>query len=120
MYNSVTNDFDSISDYSYNGLTLLQEQQDKQPEAVNAAKRVIDYDSSDIMREYPPWSTETYNLDDSTEDVYDRSGKGLQDEICKDTPIKTEENKPYIDNIAAYDRDRAQINQSLSDRLGLG
>ena len=120
MHDSITDDFNSISDYSDNGLTPLQEQQDEQPEAVNAAERVIDYDASDIMTEYLPWSTETYDLDDSTEDIYDRNIKGLQDEICKDTLIKTEENKPYIDNIDAYDRDRAQINQSLSDRLGLG
>ena len=35
-------------------------------------------------------------------------------------PFKTENNKPYIDNIDAYNRDRALITQSLSDRLGLG
>ena len=35
-------------------------------------------------------------------------------------PVKTENNKPYIDNIDAYNRDRALITKSLSDRLGLG
>ena len=92
MHDSITDDFDSISDYSDDGLTPLQEQQAEQPEAVNAAERVTDYDASDIMTEYPPWSTETYDLDDSTEDIYDRNRKGLQDEICKDTLIKTKEN----------------------------
>ena len=29
----------------------------------------------------------------------DKSIKDIQDEICKDTPVKTEINKPYIDNI---------------------
>ena len=29
-------------------------------------------------------------------------------------------NKPYIDNIDAYNRDRALITKSLSDRLDLG
>ena len=33
---------------------------------------------------------------------------------------QTEINKPYIDNIDAYNRDRALITKSLSDRLGLG
>ena len=33
---------------------------------------------------------------------------------------KTENNKPYIDNIDAYNRDRALITKSLSDRLDLG
>ena len=44
----------------------------------------------------------------------------LQDELYKDTPVKTEDNKTYIDNIDAYNRDKALITQSLSDRLGLG
>ena len=33
-------------------------------------------------------------------------------------PVKTENNKPYIDNIDAYNR--ALITKSLSDRLSLG
>ena len=121
MHDRVSYDFDSISDYSNNGLTPLQGQQDEQPEAVNAAEKAIDYDENDILTEYPPpWSTETYNLYDSDEDIYDRNRKELQNELGKDTPVKTEENKPYIDIIDACDRDRAQINQSHSDRLGLG
>ena len=50
----------------------------------------------------------------------DKSIKDIRDEICKDTPVKTESNKPYIDNIDAYNRDRHLINTSLSDRLELG
>ena len=46
-------------------------------------------------------------------------GKEIQDELYEDTPVKTEDNKPYIDNIDAYNRDRALRTQSLSDRLGL-
>ena len=41
-------------------------------------------------------------------------------DIYKDTPVKTEENKPYIDNMDAYSRNRALITQSLSDELGPG
>ena len=46
--------------------------------------------------------------------------KDIRDEICKDTPLKTDINKPYIDTIDAYNRDRHLINTSLSDRLDLG
>ena len=35
-------------------------------------------------------------------------------------PVKTENNKPYIDITDTYNRDRALITKSLSDRLGLG
>ena len=46
--------------------------------------------------------------------------KDIRDEIYKDTSVKTEVNKPYIDNIDAYNRDRHLITTSLSDRLDLG
>ena len=46
--------------------------------------------------------------------------KDIRDELCKDTPQKTEINKPYIDNIDAYNRDRQLITASLSNRLDLG
>ena len=35
-------------------------------------------------------------------------------------PQKTDSNKPYIDNIDAYNRDRQLITTSLSNRLNLG
>ena len=46
--------------------------------------------------------------------------KDIRDEICKDTPQKTDINKPYLDNIDAYNRERQLITASLSDRLDLG
>ena len=39
---------------------------------------------------------------------------------AKNTPQKTETNKPYINNIDAYNRDRQLITASLSNRLDLG
>ena len=106
MYDSVEYDSDRVSDYCDNGSTPLQGQQDEQPEAVNGAENAIEHDAIDILTEYPPWSTETYDSYDSDEAIYDRNRKEIQSE---DTLIKTEDNKPYIDNIDAYNRDRAQI-----------
>ena len=83
-------------------------------------ENAIEHDAIGILTEYPPWSTETYDLCDSDEAIYDRGRKEIQSELFNDTPVKTEDNKPYIDNIGAYNRDRAQITQSLRDRLGLG
>ena len=45
MHDRVSYDFDRVSDYSNNGLTPLQGQQDEQPEAVSAAEKAIDYDN---------------------------------------------------------------------------
>ena len=73
MYDSVAHDSDRVSDYHDNGSTPLQGQQDEQPEAVNAAENAIEHDATDILTEYPPWSTETYDLCDSDEAIYDRN-----------------------------------------------
>ena len=66
MHDSVTQDFDRVSDFNDNGSTPLQEQQDKQPEGVNTAENAIDndvvVDVVDIMTLYPPWSTGTNDL----------------------------------------------------------
>ena len=115
-----THDFDTVSDYNDNGLTPLQGQQEDQSEAVNSAKNAIEHDAVDILTGYPSSSTDTNDICDNNEVIYDRNRKEIQDELYKDTPVKTKDNKPYIDNIDAYNRDRALITQSLSDRLGLG
>ena len=57
---------------------------------------------------------------DDDEVIYDTNRREIQVELYKDTPVKTEDNKPDVDNIDAYNRDRALITQLLSDRLGLG
>ena len=119
MHDSVTHDFDRVSDYSDNGSTPLQGQ-DEQPEAVNSAENAIDHDAVDILTGYSSWSSDTYDICDNNEVICDRNGKDIQDELYKDTPVKTEDNKPCINNIDANNRDRALITQSLSDRLGLG
>ena len=46
--------------------------------------------------------------------------KDIRNELCKDTPQKTEINKPYIDNIDAYNKDRQLITALLSNKLDLG
>ena len=72
------------------------------------------------MTLYPPWLPDTNDRCDITQIANNKSIKEIQDEFYKDTPVKTEINKPYIDNIDAYNRDRALIIKSLSDRLDLG
>ena len=72
------------------------------------------------MTLYPPWSMDTNDRCDNNEVASDRNRQEIQDELYKDTPVKIENNKPYIDNIDAYNRDRALITKSLSDRLVLG
>ena len=120
MYDTITYNFDRVSYHSNKGTTPLQGQQDEQPEAVNAEDKAIDHDEYDILTEYLSWSAKTHDKYDSGNDIYDRNRKDICHDICQDTTVKTEENKPYTDIIDIYIRDRAQINQSLSDRLVLG
>ena len=120
MYDSATQNFDRVSGLHDNGLTPLQGQQDDQPDDVTIPENSIDDDVVDIRTIYPLWSPDTNDMCDITQIVNDKSIKDIRDEICKDTSVKTEINKPYIDNIDAYNRDRALITKSLSDRLDLG
>ena len=120
MHDSATQNFDRVSGLNDNGSIPLQRQQDEQPEGVNIPGNAIDdNDVIDIMTLYPPWSLDTNDRCDITQIANDRSIKEIQ-EFYKDTPVKTKINKPYIDNIDAYNRDRALITKSLSDRLVLG
>ena len=49
MHDSVSQNFDRVSDFNDNGSTPLQGQQDEQPEGVNRAENAIDNDVVDIM-----------------------------------------------------------------------
>ena len=117
MYDSVTHNFDRVSGLHDNGLTPLQGQQDDQPDDVTIPENAIDDDVVDIRIIYPPWSTYTNDLNDIDQMTNYKSMKDIRDKICKDTPQKTDINKPYIDNIDAYNRDRQLITASLSNRL---
>ena len=98
---------------------MAMARQDKQPEGVNIPGNAIDDDVIDKMTLYPPWSPDTNDRCDITQVANDKSIKEIQDKLYKDIPVKTEINKPYIDNIDAYNRDRDLITKLLSDRLGL-
>ena len=120
MYDSVTQNFDRVSGLHDSGTTPLQGQQEDQTIEVTIPENAIDDDVIDIRTIYPLWSLDTNDMCDITSIANDKSIKDIRDEICKDMPVKTEINKPYIDNIDAYNRDRHLITTSLSDRLDLG
>ena len=120
MYDSATHYFDRVSGLHDNGLTPLQMQEGDQTVEATVTENAIDDDIIDITTIYPPWSTDTDDLNDINQMTNCKSMKDIRDEICKDMPQKTDINKPYIDNIDAYNRDRQLITTSLSNRLDLG
>ena len=85
-----------------------------------APENAIDDNVTDIAIIYPPWSADTDDLNDIDQMTNYKSMKDIRDELCKDTPQKTETNKPYIDDIDAHNRDRQLITASLTNKLDLG
>ena len=79
MHDSITQDFDRVSDFNDNVSTPLQGQQNEQPEGVNRAENAIDNDVVDIMTLYPPWSVDTNDRCDNNQ--VDR--KEIQNELYK-------------------------------------
>ena len=120
IYDSVTQNSDRVSGLHDNDLTPLQGQEDDQPVEVTTTENAIDDDVIDIRTICHLWSLDTNDMCDIIHITNGKSMKDIRDKICKDTPLKTEINKPYIDNIDAYNRDRHLITTYLSDRLDLG
>ena len=116
MYDSGTHNFDRVSGLHDNGSTPLQRQEGDQLVEVTTPENDIDDDAIDIRTIYPLWSSDINDMNDINQMTNYQSMKGIRDEMCKDTPLKTDINKPCIDNIDAYDRDRHLITASLSDR----
>ena len=120
MFDSVTYNFDRVSGLHDNGMTPPQMQDGDQTVEISAPVNAIDDDVTDIVTIYPPWSTDTDDLNDMDQMTNYKSMKDIRDKLSKDTPQKTEINKPYIDYIDAYNRDRQLITTSLSNKLDLG
>ena len=111
MYNSVMHNFDRVSGLYYNGMMPPQTQNRDQMVETTAPENAIDDNVTDIETIYPPWLTDTDDLNDIDQTTNYKSMKDIRDELCKDTPQKTETNKPYIDNIDAYNRKQTIDNQ---------
>ena len=114
MYDSVTHNFDRVSGLHDNSTMPLQMLDGYQIAESIASENAVDDNVTDIETIYPPWSTVTDDLNDIDQMTNYKSMKDIRDELCKDTPQKTETNKPYIDDIDAYNRDRQLITTSLS------
>ena len=102
MYDSATHNFDRVSGLHDNGLTSFQMPDGDQTVEDTAPENAIDDDVIDITTIYPMWSTDTDDLNDIDHMTNYKSTKDIRDQLCKDTPHKTETNKPYIDDIEAY------------------
>ena len=120
MYDSVMHNFDRVSGLHDNCMMPLETQNRDQMVETTVPENAIDDNVTDIETIYPSWSTDTNDLNDIYQMTNYKSMKDIRDRLCKDTPQKTETNKPYIDDIDAYNKDRQLITTSLSNKLDLG
>ena len=81
------------------------------------------------------WSTETNDIDNRFLREYDnmhrlmedrqitdyyKAQRHIQSAIMGDTPVKTVQNRQYIDNMSAYDSELQRISKSVCHKLDLG
>ena len=74
---------------------------------------------SDILTEYPAWSPDTNDIENTNEVQYRSSRQDILTAWQKDTPVKTPDNRQVLDNLEAYAQDKLNITKSLHDRLCL-
>ena len=59
-------------------------------------------------------------IEDKQNEEYYRAQRQIHNAIMGHTPVKTVQNRQYIDNISAYDNDLQRISESVCHKLDLG
>ena len=98
-------------------------------------KDMVPHDRDDNMMTKVKWSTETNDIDNRFLREYDNTCKLMEDRqitdyyeaqrhiqsaMMGDTPIKTVQNRQYIDNVSDYDSEHYRISKSVCHKLDLG
>ena len=96
---------------------------------------MVPYERDDNMMTKVKWSIETNDIDNRFLRDYDNVHKSMEDRqindfyeaqrhiqsaIMGDTPVKTVQNRQYIDNVPDYDSEHHRITKSVHHRLDLG
>ena len=118
MYN---NTLDGVSAYIQqsvcNSPVQLSDQHDASAE--NCTQLPYNACFNDILTEYPAWSTDTNDIENTTQAQYRLDRQDILPAWQKDTPVKTPDNRQVLDNLEAYVPNKLSITKSLHDRLGL-
>ena len=98
-------------------------------------KDTVSYDRHNNTMTKVKWSTETNDIDNRFLRDYDNMCKLMEDRqitdyyeaqrhtqstMKGDTPVKTVQNRQYIDNVSDYDSEHHRISKSVCHRLDLG
>ena len=68
---------------------------------------------NDILTEYPAWSTDTNDIENTNEAQYRFNRQDILNAWQKDTPVKMPGNRQVLDNLEAYVQDRLNITKFL-------
>ena len=74
---------------------------------------------NDILTEYPAWSTDTNDIENTNQAQYRSDRQDILTAWQKDTPVKMPDNRQVLDNLEVHVQDKLSITKSLNDRLGL-
>ena len=95
----------------------------------------VPYEKDNNMMTKVKWSIETNDIDNRFLRDYDNVCKSMEDKqimdfyeaqrhiqsaMMGDTPVKTVQNRQYIDNVSDYDSEHYRISKSVCHRLDLG
>ena len=95
---------------------------------------MVPHDRHDNTMTKVKWSTETNDIDNRFLREYDNMCKLMEDRqitdyeaqghiqsaMMGDTPVKTVQNRQYIDSVSDYDREHYRISKSVCHKLDLG
>ena len=101
MYN---NTLDGVSAYIQQSVCNSPVQPLDQHDASAENHAQLPYDShfNDILTEYPTWSTDTNDIENTNEAQYRSSRQDILTAWQKDTPVKMPDNRHVLDNLEAY------------------
>ena len=125
-YDNVNNITTCTMKYEQNTASILKDAD---------AKDMVLHDRHDNTMTKVKWSTETNDIDNKFLREHDNMRKQMEDreitDYCEaqrhiqstmmgDTPIKTVQNRQYIDNVSDYDSEHYRISKSVCHKLDLG
>ena len=118
MYN---NTLDGVSAYIQQSVcnSPVQPSNQHDANAKNCTQLPYNVHFNDILTEYPPWSTDTNDIENSNEAQYRSDRQDILTVWQKDTTVKSPDNRQALDNLEAYVQDKLNTTKSINDRLGL-
>ena len=96
--------------------TVPYERNDKETTKVKCSIETNDVDN-DFIREYKRMCK---SMEDRQINDFYEARRHIQSAIMGDTPVKTVQNRQYIDNVSDYDSEHYRITKSVHHKLDLG